>query len=187
MQWLSSVELALLKGRHPLLKDVDITINPSKGLSLLDDQEPKKIFSIGDSISMNKAFDQASSNYRNKFLAEFADQIKSTYSDEYSVNGSVVAGKVDSHVEQGCSQQNNLSDTNLAGKSEENALETERSEVIQTAEVVINVLDAALPGTLADDQKKKVCSVFFPLYISVFFFKKKKKFNRAVQMCFKFT
>ena len=38
MQWLSAVEFALLKGRHPLIKDVDITINPSKGLAFVEPQ-----------------------------------------------------------------------------------------------------------------------------------------------------
>ncbi|KAI3985246.1 hypothetical protein MKX01_039491, partial [Papaver californicum] len=32
IEWLTAVELGFLKGRHPLLEDVDVTINPSKGL-----------------------------------------------------------------------------------------------------------------------------------------------------------
>ncbi|KAI3995389.1 hypothetical protein MKX01_040505, partial [Papaver californicum] len=44
IEWLTAVELGFLKGRHPLLEDVDVTINPSKGLSLVEgisSDEPK--------------------------------------------------------------------------------------------------------------------------------------------------
>ena len=42
VQWLTAVELGLLKGRHPLLKDVDVTINPSKGLALVESRSSDK-------------------------------------------------------------------------------------------------------------------------------------------------
>ncbi|GKC20895.1 hypothetical protein Tco_1023045 [Tanacetum coccineum] len=34
IQWLTAIELGLLKHRHPLLEDTDVTINPSKSLKL---------------------------------------------------------------------------------------------------------------------------------------------------------
>ncbi|KAJ4791696.1 ARM repeat superfamily protein [Rhynchospora pubera] len=40
--WLSAVELALLKGRHPLLEDIDISINPSKSFSFVNDKVLRK-------------------------------------------------------------------------------------------------------------------------------------------------
>ncbi|KAL0346805.1 UNVERIFIED_CONTAM: Embryogenesis-associated protein [Sesamum calycinum] len=42
LEWLNAVELGLLKGRHPLLKDVDFTINPSKGLALMESRASSK-------------------------------------------------------------------------------------------------------------------------------------------------
>ncbi|KAI3943546.1 hypothetical protein MKW98_021261 [Papaver atlanticum] len=35
-KWLTTVDIGVLEGRHPLLEDIDVTINPSKGSSLLE-------------------------------------------------------------------------------------------------------------------------------------------------------
>lgn len=56
MQWLTAVELGLLKGRHPLLKDVDVTINPLKGLALVEGRATPK------SSRVNKFFNPEKSS-----------------------------------------------------------------------------------------------------------------------------
>ncbi|THG14594.1 hypothetical protein TEA_001306 [Camellia sinensis var. sinensis] len=101
--WLAVVELGLLKGRHPLLKDADVTLNPSKGLAWVESTSSDK-----SSRKSNGTLEQAS-----------------------SVDVVLV-------------------------KDEGNSIADERGQVLQTAQVAMNMLDMTMPGTLNEEQKQKV-------------------------------
>ncbi|ERN05508.1 uncharacterized protein LOC18433688 [Amborella trichopoda] len=185
IEWLLSVELALLKGRHPLLKDVDITINPSKGLSFVEGSaSPQKIFTLNGihdtsdlrSLSLNKgeSADQVLNISKMDVLNGFAvDPSSNTFEDsDNQVNGSAnihlrsrrqtqEKSNLDSVEQQmeyydGLSKTSSINDVSETGGVDGPEGDVERGQVLQTAEVVIRMLDVTIPGTLAEDQKKKV-------------------------------
>ncbi|XP_043707068.1 uncharacterized protein LOC122656556 isoform X2 [Telopea speciosissima] len=160
IEWLTAVELGLLKGRHPLLKDVDVTINPSKGLALLETKASDKSrnknnflnpthsdalngYSVGP---MKNVIDETDTAPRAHLKSGRDLERKSKIQDEGQqqlVNGSV-------------SQQNSLIHAESVEEEGGDPVDSERGQVLQTANVVINMLDVTLPGTLAEEQKKKV-------------------------------
>ncbi|RZC89930.1 hypothetical protein C5167_028996 [Papaver somniferum] len=146
IEWLTAVELGFLKGRHPLLEDLDVTINPSKGLSLVEgisSDEPKnssKIPNISEYNALN-AYDldppEGSDKVDNvqKELPDHSETQKVGESDESKDSSSTDAEVVE---EEGDVPVN------------------EESQVLQSAQVVMNVLDVTMPGTLSPEQKRKV-------------------------------
>eukprot|EP01018_Ginkgo_biloba_P027793 Gb_23959 [translate_table: standard] len=191
IEWLAAVELALLKGRHPLLKDIDITIKPPKdsvsGKHLL---KANRMNVNGIPNPFTGSVVRGSSKYRigtnvNKFL-DFNN------GEAYDVsNGVHASGENGDHtyplenesVSPKSIQQKGHEDIystdvepkkeDLVGSSQEPGYlteatdtieesesggegEVERGQVLQTAETVMRVLDATMPGTLADDQKEQV-------------------------------
>lgn len=145
MQWLSAVEFALLKGRHPLVKDVDITINPSKGLAYVEPQAsdrkaPKRYNYHQQSELM---FYNNAPHGINGLLVDSAKEYPDTQNKE---NG----------------QLKHISDTDRVNRdpdeegSEESSEDVEKGQVLQSASLVMNMLDATMPGMLDEDQKKKV-------------------------------
>lgn len=146
MQWLSAVELGLLKGRHPLLKDVDVTINPSGSLALVEDRETDK------AVKVNKLVDLVQTNNLNGYSIEASKQI---LEDSYS--------EAHFHLRSGQESQRNLELDNkgsLVEEGEASLDDVERGQVLQTAQVVLNMLDATVPGTLTEEQTKKVMLEF---------------------------
>ncbi|XP_062199104.1 uncharacterized protein LOC133901682 isoform X2 [Phragmites australis] len=144
LEWLLAVEFALLKGRHPLIKDVDITINPSKGLAFVEPQA-----------------DDRKAPKRNSFRQQ--SELILYNNAPHGVNGLLVdSAKVYSgaqNKENG--QLNNNSDIDRENRdpdeeSGESSEDVEKGQVLQSASLVINMLDATMPGTLDDDQKKEV-------------------------------
>ncbi|XVE70763.1 hypothetical protein DITRI_Ditri10aG0097200 [Diplodiscus trichospermus] len=156
IEWLTAVELGLLKGRHPLLKDVDVTINPSKGLAfaesrftdkggktkkLLDHSRSNAIngYPIRPTIDMLEDADTAAGIHlqsRQGSLKDVEDKgLKGVNNDMLPQNKSVEAESV-----------------NDDGAPEDGEL----GQVLQTAQVVMNMLDVTMPGTLKEAEKKKV-------------------------------
>ncbi|KAJ0983767.1 hypothetical protein J5N97_002123 [Dioscorea zingiberensis] len=136
IEWLSGVEFALLKGRHPLLKDVDVTINPSKGLAFVRGRASKS------GITTDSFFKLSQSNHVNGFLM--------------NPNNSVLKesdGAIPKDVNDAL-KQNLLVNDNEDGGGD--SLDSEQSQVLQTAAIVMNMLDATVPDTLDDEKKKKV-------------------------------
>ncbi|XP_078156668.1 alpha/beta-Hydrolases superfamily protein isoform X3 [Carex rostrata] len=131
IEWLSAVELAFLKGRHPLLEDIDISINPSKDFSFVKGakSKPERRYKGSSSLPINKA-------PSNGYLIAPPVEVDST-------NGKV--GKSSEKAVEGSEDV-----------KEEEVVEGEDSQVLQTATVVMNMLDVTMPGTLNDEQKKKV-------------------------------
>ncbi|KAL5206522.1 hypothetical protein ABZP36_034731 [Zizania latifolia] len=137
LEWLSAVEFALLKGRHPLIKDVDITINPSKGLTFVEPQtNDRKV--------------PSDSNFRQQ------SQFILYNSTPHGINGLLLdSTKKDS----GANKKENSQVKNSGAideESEETPEDDEKGHVLQSASLVMNMLDATIPGTLDDDKKRKV-------------------------------
>lgn len=160
-----AVELGLLKGRHPLLKDVDVTINPVTGLSFLESRgssrnnKPNKLLELtsvnsfngyavnGEEILQNAAATgkalRISQGKRRKLEGEYGDRPKEM---------------------DGSAQQTGSLDADLV--EEESPVSDERGQVLQSALLVMNMLDVTIPGTLTEDKKQKVllmswCSYHF--------------------------
>ncbi|XP_024012596.1 uncharacterized protein LOC18018807 isoform X2 [Eutrema salsugineum] len=158
IEWLNAVELGLLKGRHPLLKDVDVTVNPSKGLVISEAKAPekgitaKKLLQVargkmvnGYHVDPSKETLEDSDISPNSSLPSVTELRKNvkidTGSDEPENGGVLTSGPVEVEL-----VEDNKSDVE----------ESERGQVLQTAEVVVNMLDVTMPGTLKAEEKKKV-------------------------------
>ncbi|KAI4377488.1 hypothetical protein MLD38_015102 [Melastoma candidum] len=150
IEWLMAVELGLLKGRHPLLKDVDVTINPVKGLSFLESRGSSR------------------NNKSNKLLE--LTQVNSF--NGYAVNGAEIVQNVTAagnafRNSQGKRRKLEGEYGDLPKEMDGSVLKTdfaegeslasdERGQVLQSARVVMNMLDVTMPGTLTADKKQKV-------------------------------
>lgn len=158
MQWLTAVELGLLKGRHPLLKDVDITVNPSKGLVFSEAKAPEK--SIGAKKLVQPADEKMVNGYH-------VDPFRETLEDsDISPNSNLSSGiDLEKNVkgDYGADETKNsrvstssLVEVESIEDNESNVEESDRGQVLQTVEVVVNMLDVTMPGTLKAEEKKKV-------------------------------
>lgn len=147
LQWLAAVELGLLKGRHPLLKDVDVTINPSKGLALLEGRaSPKK----GRAERLLNPTNGSATNPPPE-MTKVNDTARRTQP----------ASKIDVeelHVKIAHGENNVVKEADAVIDPT-----TEGTAVVQTAQVVLNMLDATVPETLSDEQKKKVMTCIIKL------------------------
>ncbi|KAL8136484.1 hypothetical protein V2J09_002485 [Rumex salicifolius] len=157
IEWLMAVELALLKGRHPLLMDVDVTIKPSKSLAIAESW-------ISDSDEeVDEVLDLTESNGPNGYLLKpVKDRIQ--HEDDSEIQ---LANKGTDELQDGDYRQVNgvlplpqsgSVDTELEKDESADAVEVEgdKGQVLQTAKVVMNVLDVTMPGTLTEERKKKV-------------------------------
>lgn len=154
MQWLAAVELGLLKGRHPLLKDVDVTINPSKGLALVEGRSPNKNVRMDELLDFPNlaAFDKKSLNHlKDNSISNWnlrsENEIKADF--PLGINGFQPENK--NYLE-----QSSDFDTELVQDEVADPVDGERGQVLQTAQVVMNMLDVTIPDTLIEERKKKV-------------------------------
>lgn len=152
IEWLSAVELGLLKGRHPLLNDVDVTVNPLKDLKLLGGNASSK--SDVENKLLNFPNGHTAKNYTSKMPDTYTKaKLQSRSARDIGRMSPQTEGQQDEGSDVG--HQLNASDAKVedeASKSSEN----ERGQVLQTAQVVMNMLDATMPETLSEEQKKKV-------------------------------
>ncbi|XP_050216132.1 uncharacterized protein LOC126667212 isoform X2 [Mercurialis annua] len=129
IEWLSAVELGILKGRHPLLKDVDITYNPSKVLTLMEGRTSEVLDDTSTALQSRSRQD----SHRNLKLEEGLQE-----------------------TENGVLQQTSSIDAELVKEEVTDHVDTENGEVLQTAQIVMNMLDITIPGVLKEEKKKKV-------------------------------
>ncbi|XP_039119779.1 uncharacterized protein LOC120256077 isoform X2 [Dioscorea cayenensis subsp. rotundata] len=156
IEWLTGVEFALLKGRHPLLKDVDVTINPLKGEAFVRGRTSET------GITTEKKIHQASNLphlFVNNTRGNFYRLAQSNYVNGFLVNqnNSVLRerdGAIWKDVNDALKQNSSINADQDGGGGD--SLDIEQSQVLQTAAVVMNMLDATMPDTLDDEQKKKV-------------------------------
>ncbi|KAI3902149.1 hypothetical protein MKW92_008558 [Papaver armeniacum] len=146
IEWLTAVELGFLKGRHPLLEDVDVTINPSKGLSLVEgisSDEPKNSSKIPN-------------------LSEYAYDLEPPEESDKVANVPLRSQKeLPDHSE--TQKVVESDDTKHSSSADAEVVEevgdvpvNEESQVLQSAQVVMNMLDVTMPGALSPEQKRKV-------------------------------
>ena len=137
MQWLAAVELAFLKGRHPLLEGIDVTYKAPKGWGL---------------------FRQSLSTFTNQ-VSQMRSRRKHITEDISHRNVDKEASDWDLDVlEEDKMQEIDLK--NVHGLSAvENAEEdpdVERGQLERAAESVLNALDITMPGSLSEKQKEEV-------------------------------
>ncbi|KAL8102744.1 uncharacterized protein LOC141678758 isoform X2 [Apium graveolens] len=158
VEWLMAVELGLLKGRHPLLKDVDVNISPSKGLLTVGGNVTKK----GGQVKKIPSLPHIGNVNGN-----FVKNIKEIPGGSDTAAGLRIKtvsypqrNSQDEHV--GVQQENNNvidQGTSVGADPPEDKVipvDSERGQVLQTAEIVMNMLDVTMPNTLTDEKKKKV-------------------------------
>ncbi|KAG8376268.1 hypothetical protein BUALT_Bualt09G0045600 [Buddleja alternifolia] len=152
IEWLTAVELGLLKGRHPLLNDVDVNINPSKGLSLVENrgssqsERVERLLKLSNVHSTNSPLEMFKAN-------DTATSIQSRSRKDIGGLTPITKGsqQEDSHV--------SLQSSATIDTVEEEGVDpsdNDIGQVLQTAQVVMNMLDMTMPDTLSDEQKKKV-------------------------------
>ncbi|KAK6147583.1 hypothetical protein DH2020_018495 [Rehmannia glutinosa] len=151
LEWLTAVELGLLKGRHPLLKDIDVTINPSKGLELVESRASSrragvdKLLNLTNGNSSNPPLamfkENTATSIQSRSVKDIGEPPSSTKGLQQEDNdiGKQSSATIDAVVEEGTDSSDN-----------------ERGKVLQSAQVVMNMLDVTMPDTLSDEQKKKV-------------------------------
>ncbi|MQL69099.1 hypothetical protein Taro_001428, partial [Colocasia esculenta] len=168
IEWLSAVETALLKGRHPLLNDVDITITPTKSIPMLEGRlsergirDRDKINSVCDSemqnISSGYFLKLPNSNAASGFLMDPISTLleKDDRAYQGKANDSETC-EIDIVKDAEASQESDLANAGSRTDEGDSPLDGERSQVLATATVILNMLDVTMPGTLGDEQKKKV-------------------------------
>ncbi|KAF5177148.1 Embryogenesis-associated protein emb8 [Thalictrum thalictroides] len=149
IEWLTAVELGLLKGRHPLLKDVDVTINPSAGLALAESSTSKRKTDVNNFLSVTKM----------DGLKEYpVDSIEDVKKNNVLVpSQGTLSEAAESQVKiHEIREYSGSDDTESVNETEENSADNERSQVLQSAQALMNMLDTSMPGTLEEEQKKKV-------------------------------
>ncbi|XP_074269263.1 uncharacterized protein LOC141592476 isoform X2 [Silene latifolia] len=159
IEWLAAVELGLLKGRHPLLQDIDVTINPSKSLALMEgrssdtDSRLQRLLNMSEVNGSHPNLDPA-----NKILTESAPAASSNIDIQYNPNSTKNQGSNDDVL----TELNSIPpfsgsvDTDSAGDIGATPEESDSGQVLQTAQVVMNMLDVTMPGTFKEEEKRKV-------------------------------
>lgn len=143
------MELGLLKGRHPLLKDVDVTINPSKGLALVEGRASPKRGRVDAALNLTNG---SSTNPQLEMFQVNGTATRTQLGSNKDIGELHVKGLQleDNNVEK---QSDAAVDPTTEGLD---SSDVERGQVIQTTEVMMKMLDATMPQTLSDEQKKKV-------------------------------
>ncbi|KAL4589374.1 hypothetical protein LXL04_002280 [Taraxacum kok-saghyz] len=146
VEWLTAVELGLLKGRHPLLEDTDVTINPSKRLKLMANKATNGSIKNNTRPQLDDLDVNGSHPSKKKLKASSGLEIQKFEAKDKELkpitNGSVT--------------QTSLVETEVANEGGDELAESERGKMLQAAEVVMNMLDVTMPDTLSEEQKKKV-------------------------------
>ncbi|KAA8523366.1 hypothetical protein F0562_009789 [Nyssa sinensis] len=157
IEWLAAVELGLLKGHHPLLKDIDVNINPSTGLALVEGRTSNKSRTVNKlpNLARLDALKGDSTNSLKETLEEsdVADSVNSRSRRDLWRNF-----ELEDRVQQennSALQQTSSADAELV-KEGVNPVHSERGQVLQTTQVVMNMLDVTIPDSLTEEQKKKV-------------------------------
>lgn len=145
-----AVELGLLKGRHPLLKDVDVTVHPSKGLALLEGSSSSKREQGGRFLNLTNG---SSTNPQLEMFQENDTAMRTQLGSKKDVGEVHIKGL---QVEGSNVGRQSNATVDATTEEEDNLSDIERGQVLQTAQVVMNMLDVTMPEALSDEQKKKV-------------------------------
>ncbi|KAJ7979194.1 putative Alpha/beta-Hydrolases superfamily protein [Quillaja saponaria] len=165
IEWLAAVELGLLKGRHPLLKDVDVTINPLKGLAIVEDVKLKRASKDSKFLDLTQSSaNNGCSVHPTMDMLEASDAASSFhFRSRRGTERNFDLGDRSMGVENRASQGTSSIDPRLVEEENVSSEDTnsERGQVLQTAEVVMNMLDTTMPGALIEEEKKKVLTAVY--------------------------
>lgn len=157
VQWLAAVELGLLKGRHPLLKD-GVTLNPSNGLPRVEGRASDKRGRLNKTLNASPAnvLDRYGVYPLEKVFGESDTSviIRSKFRRE-SQKKSEIEDKGLQRDNNGVLEQPSFCNAELVNE-EASPIDNGRGQVLQTAQVVMNMLDVTMPNSLTEEQKKKV-------------------------------
>ena len=158
VQWLTAVELGLLKGRHPLLTDIDVSINPSKGLVVVEEVRSNKDAKVGTLLDLTRsdAFNGYSADPTKDLLEENENNTGLQFNSQQGLKRNFEQDDMNLQVKDGPLQQTRSSDADLIEEENVVSADSEHGQVLQTAQVVINMLDITMPGTLTEERKNKV-------------------------------
>lgn len=151
------MELGLLKGRHPLLTDIDVTINPSKGLSVVEDIRPDKKTEVSRLLDLTPSdvFNGYIIDPDNDMLEESNDDANLHFGYPQDLQRNQL-GDTGLQVDKGPLEQTTSTDVDFTDEENVGSVNGEHGQVLQTAQVVMNMLDVTMPGTLTEEKKKKV-------------------------------
>lgn len=138
-----------MKGRHPLLEDVDVNINPSKGLTLVESRDKRVELNNLSSLSPTDT-----SGYTiepiNKILQDIQSRSRKDSQRDLKLDEELQG------VENDAVQQRRSVDAELIEQDSADSVDIENGQVLPTAQVVMNMLDVMMPDTLTKEKKKKV-------------------------------
>ena len=140
-----------MKGRHPLLKDVDVNFNPSKGLPPVESRASNKRVQLNKHMRISPT---DSSGYSQEVINKMLQDIQSR-----SRKDSQRDLKLDEELqgdENGVVQQRTSVDAELIEQDSADPVDIESGQAQQTAQVVMNMLDVMMPGTLTKEKKKVI-------------------------------
>ncbi|KAK7388307.1 hypothetical protein VNO78_23121 [Psophocarpus tetragonolobus] len=158
IEWLTAVELGLLKGRHPLLTDIDVTINPSKGSVVVEKVSSNKDAKVGKLLDLTRsdAFNGYSVDPTKDLLEENNNNTGLQFRSQQVLQHNFEQENMSLEVKDSPLQKTSSSDADLIEEENVVSVDGDRGQVLQTAQVVINMLDVTMPGTLTEERKKKV-------------------------------
>ncbi|KAK4713823.1 hypothetical protein R3W88_019730 [Solanum pinnatisectum] len=155
IEWLTAVEVGLLKGRHPLLEDVDVTINLSKDLTLVGGPSDKSLRSNKLlNLPNSDALDSCSLDPSLKILE--GGDIEETIYPRFGRDFKDIRSTGQQQEPYITLQNGSADDAEPREEEAGSPVDGERGQVLRTAEVVMNMLDVTMPDTLTEEQKKKV-------------------------------
>ncbi|KAJ1402966.1 Alpha/Beta hydrolase fold [Sesbania bispinosa] len=158
IEWLTAVELGLLKGRHPLLTDIDVTINPSKGLAVIEEVRSDKNAKVSKLLDLTRsdAFNGYSIDPPKDMLEESKSDANLDFRSQQDLQRNFEQGDMSLQVKNDPLQQTSSTGADLIEEENVASVDNEHGQVLQTAQVVINMLDVTMPGTLTEENKNKV-------------------------------
>lgn len=145
-----------MKGRHPLLKDVDVTINPSKSLALVKGRETHGSGKVTKLLNLTHLNGYSGDPVNDMLEENDSAATLSLRSRQQPQRKIEVKDAELQEVENGALGQVNSLDAELIKEEEVSPVDSERGQVLQTAQMVMNMLDMSMPDTLTEDKKKKV-------------------------------
>ncbi|XP_054820922.1 uncharacterized protein LOC129319857 isoform X2 [Prosopis cineraria] len=158
MEWLTAVEIGLLKGRHPLLTDIDVTINPSKGLSVAEDikSDKKTKGSRFLDLSRSDVYNGYTIGPGEGMLEGSSTDASSHFRYQQGLEGNLELGDMSLQGDNGPLQPITSPVGVVVEEKNIGSTDSERGQVLQTAKLVMNMLDVTVPGTLTEEKKNKV-------------------------------
>ncbi|KAI5073559.1 hypothetical protein GOP47_0011572 [Adiantum capillus-veneris] len=173
IEWLAAVELAFLKGRHPLLQGIDVSFKLLKerwfnGASQSSQDSDVMARTANQSTSLERT-NESSVNYLpsvnqrpgypSRWYRGHSTDVNEALKDSKALIQTSEDGhgfdneNLDSGEFSGSKEEPHDSDTDASDGEDS---EMEQGQVRQAAESVLKVLDVTMPGTLSEKQKEEV-------------------------------